>query len=214
MKLPILKRIAKKVDMFVILGDNLALIQKLQKNQMDGSIVAYDVNKICELLSGLGTPICFRWLRRSRKPIALADSFGRKVSLYPKPAVIFSIEKFFNISIFTPKIFCDVYNIPIRLPDKLLAPIRSEQRVPFIAFPFNVTTDVFQIVIEAFANAKLQVLVGVPYFNRRAIHAKLLIQKALSIPKITTLDFIGDEISDKPRRNFPYIIAFSKPFVC
>ena len=214
MKFPILKRIAKKVDMFVVLGDNLALIQKLQKNQMDGSIVAYDVNKICELLGSLGTPICFRWLRRSRKPIALADSFGRKVSLYPKPAVIFSIEKFFDISIYTPKIFCDVYNIPIRLPDKLLAPVRSEQRVPFIAFPFNVTTDVFQIVIEAFVNAKLQVLVGVPYFNRRAIHAKLLIQKALSIPKITTLDFIGDEISERPRRNFPYIVAFSKPFMC
>ena len=55
MKLPILKRVAKTVDMFVVLGDNLALISKLQKNQMDGTIVAYDVNKICENLSSLGS---------------------------------------------------------------------------------------------------------------------------------------------------------------
>ena len=213
MKLPILKRVAKTVDMFVVLGDNLALISKLQKNQMDGTIVAYDVNKICENLSSLGTPFCFRWLRRSRKPIALADSLGRRIPLYPKPNIIFSIEKFFETSIYTPKIFTDVYNIPIRLPDKLLKPIRNEQRIPFISFPFNTTTDVFQIVVEAFAMAKLRVLIGVPYFNRRAIHAKLLIQRALSIPKITSLDFEGDEISNRPRRNFPYIVAFLKPNV-
>ena len=205
-----LQQLSSQVDTFVVLGDNLALTHKLQKNNMGQNLIDYDINHICKLLKSLGKPYTFRWLRRSTRPIVIADSLGRITPFYPKPNIICSINQFFRTEIYTPKVFEDIYNIPAKLPEHTLAPLRRDKRTPFICFPPSTTTDTFDIVCSALLSTQLRVLIGVPFFNRCLLHSRLQLEPALLIPKITSIDFQGDNLSTKPRRNFPFCLAYLK----
>ena len=206
----ILSKIAKSIDTFVILGDNLALITNLQNRRAANGPASFDVQNIIDILDSFKTPFVFRWLRRSKPPIVLADQLGRVKAFRPNMHGQMSIEKFFEIKMFIPKIFEDIYCIPSHLPAKILNPLRNGPMVPAIFFPLSVTTDVFNLICECFSNMKLRVLVGVPYFNRRLIHKKLSIMKALTFKNINTDFFEGNCVTKKSRKNMPFIVAFIK----
>jgi len=81
LKYDVLQRLTKRVDAFVILGDNLALIHKLQQQKSGGNILDYEISSILKVFERFNIPTSYRWLRRSKRPIHLADSIGRIVCL-------------------------------------------------------------------------------------------------------------------------------------
>ena len=208
LKFDVLQRLSKRVDAFVVLGDNLALIHKLQQQKSGGNILDYEINGILKIFERFNITTSYRWLRRSKKPIHLADSIGRIVCLSLNDRAIEAVENFFNVCVYTPKIFSDVFNIPLRLPSQLLTPLRNSRRVPLVCFPLEVDEEVFKIVTDCLRTAKLRVLIATPYFSRKLIHSRLLVTDAVSFPKIDKQYFAG--VPTKPRRNFPFLVAFLK----
>jgi len=207
-KLPKLQEISNRIDSFIVLGDNLALISNLQSGKTSSDSASFIHTKILNTLKSLGKPYTFRWLRRSRSPIVHADSLGRIIHFAPNNHAIATIQKFFQIKIFIPKIFQDPWSIPLRFPNHVIDPIRNSSKVPAIFLPLAIDPDTFRLIMQALAFIKTRIIIGTPYFNRTLIKQHLLMEKSLLFPKITTEFFIGDSVSTTPKRNFHFVVAF------
>ena len=155
-------------------------------------------------------PFYFRWLRRSRKPIMIADQLGRVDFFRPSHNTFKSIGDFFENDVYIPKIFVDISAIPARLPDRMLRPLRSSQRIPAIFFPPCIDSETFLLVCECLNQAKLRILIGTPLFNRQLVFSHLMTGKTLKFNKITSDHFTGLGVKESSRRNFPYIVGFLK----
>ena len=205
-----LARIAKNIDSFVILGDNLALINNLQNRKARCDPAFFDQENIIKIMKTFKVPFHFRWLRRSREPIKIADQLGRIEFFKPTDSAFKSIISFFGSEVYIPKIFEDISAIPVRLPERILNPLRSSEKIPAIFFSPNVDRENFLLVCECLNHAKLRVLIGTPFFNRQLVRTHVLMQRALRFNKVTSEYFVGSGIGESPRRNFPYVVGFFK----
>ena len=199
-----------RVDKIIVLGDNLALITNLQKKQAAHCDASFEYNRLFKLLKSFNKPYEFRWLRRSYKPIEIADALGRVPLFTIKQHVIQSAENFFECKIFIPHIFQDTRLIPFKLPYRVLLPILKSPKIPLIVFPPDTTKQTFALVMECLDAHNLRILIATPFFNRQLIRTHLDLDSFLTIKRITSQDFSGPNITLSPRRNLPFYIAFKK----